>query len=121
VSTRSKIGILNPEDGTVFGIYCHFDGYPSGVGAVLKEHYKSEHKVRELMWLGDLSSLGYEIGGEPNLHPRREVCRAYGRDMGKTGTEARAFANLQAFLEENLGQEYTYLFRNGKWEQDPHQ
>ena len=41
--------------------------------------------------------------------------------MGKTGTEARAFANLQAFLEENLGQEYTYLLRNGKWEQDPHQ
>ena len=123
MSTRSKIGISNPEDGTVFGIYCHFDGYPDGVGKTLKRHYKSEAKVRELIALGDLSSLGKEIGEKHdinNLDNVTTMCRAYGRDRGEPDTEARAYANLQAFLDADLGQEYTYLFRNGKWEQGPH-
>jgi len=35
MATRSRIAIEN-QDGTVTSIYCHFDGYLSGVGKLLK-------------------------------------------------------------------------------------
>jgi len=56
MSTRSYILIEN-TDGTFSGIYCHFDGYPKGVGATLLDSYRTEAKIRELIALGTLSSL----------------------------------------------------------------
>jgi hypothetical protein len=32
MGTRSRIGLEDPETGTVRSIYCHWDGYPEGVG-----------------------------------------------------------------------------------------
>ena len=61
MATRSNIGILN-EDGTVDYIYCHFDGYLQWNGRILNEHYDSEAAVRDLIALGDLSSLAPELG-----------------------------------------------------------
>ncbi len=34
MATRSNIGIVN-EDGSITGIYCHYDGYPEYVGKML--------------------------------------------------------------------------------------
>jgi hypothetical protein len=56
MSTRSRIGIEN-QDGTTTSIYCHFDGYISGVGKLLKEYYTTQAKVKALIKLGDISSL----------------------------------------------------------------
>jgi hypothetical protein len=56
MATRSRIAIEN-QDGTVKSIYCHFDGYLSGVGKKLFEHYDRE-KTEKLMELGDISVLG---------------------------------------------------------------
>jgi len=55
MSTRSRIGILN-DDGSVYSIYCHYDGYTCGVGKCLAAHYTDPEKVRELIELGDISS-----------------------------------------------------------------
>ena len=33
-------------------IYCHFDGYPEGVGATLVESYISREKINNLIALG---------------------------------------------------------------------
>lgn len=63
MSTRSRIGIEN-EDGTIRSIYCHFDGYPEGVGKELMEHYTDPKKINELLDLGDISSLGEEYDEE---------------------------------------------------------
>ena len=38
MSTRSYIGKLLPG-GSITGIYCHHDGYPEGVGVILRDHY----------------------------------------------------------------------------------
>jgi hypothetical protein len=38
MSTRSFIGKVQ-EDGSVRYVYCHHDGYPSHVGAILAKHY----------------------------------------------------------------------------------
>ena len=34
MATRSVIGYIQ-EDGSYLGVYCHYDGYPSGVGSYL--------------------------------------------------------------------------------------
>lgn len=116
MSTRSNIGILN-EDGTVNYIYCHFDGYPEHNGNILNECYNTEEKVRELIALGDLSSLGKEIGEKQNFdNPRnRNWCLAYGRDRGESGTEADTCS--YADYSREYFEDYIYLFTPGKgWE-----
>lgn len=59
MSTRSYIGIVGKDGVDV--VYCHSGGYPSGVGAILKEHYTTEDKVRELISGGDFSSLASDV------------------------------------------------------------
>ena len=61
MGTRSTIA-LEFADGTVEQVYCHWDGYLDHNGAILKEHYSNPFKLRELIDLGDLSSLRPEIG-----------------------------------------------------------
>ena len=124
MGTRSTIAIQN-EDGTVTGIYCHWDGYLSHNGRILQEFYTTEAQVRELLALGDLSSLGANIGERHDFNAAdtattlaETVCTAYGRDRGETDVEARVF-NSHADLIENAGQEYDYLFVPGEgWRVD---
>lgn len=122
MGTRSNIGILN-ENNTVTKIYCHWDGYPEGVGAVLKAHYTEEAKVRALMAFGDLSSIGaslptqrlidvlkqldddqrYAILGETDI-----VC-PYGLWRGEKCPSK--VVTLAGFKKDNGdGAEYKYLF-----------
>ena len=42
------------------GIYCHWDGYPEGVGAALKEHFKTYEDVLNLILGGDCSVISDE-------------------------------------------------------------
>lgn len=60
MSTRATVGIIN-KDGSIDSIYNHFDGYPSGLGDTLYKYYKDEQKVREMIALGDTSSVGDTI------------------------------------------------------------
>ncbi len=112
MGTRSTIAIQN-ADGTVTGIYCHWDGYLSHNGRILLENYTDEAKVRELIALGDLSSLGADIGTAHDFDdaPRSE-CNAYGRDRGERDVGAATAHNWRQFRAEN-GQEYDYLFTPG--------
>jgi hypothetical protein len=116
MGTRSTIGLVN-SNGGVTGIYCHWDGYPEHNGRILRDSYKTIAKINKLMKLGDLSSLGAEIGKKhdfmaTNMHHQ---CTAYGRDRGETGIEAQLFTDENEFLQDNRGQDYTYLFKDGKW------
>ena len=43
-------------------ISVHFDGYLEHAGALLVRNYNTEAKVKKLIALGDLSSLGPTIG-----------------------------------------------------------
>lgn len=123
MSTRSNIAIVHP-DGTVQSIYVHSDGYPSGVGATLLNHYTDVAKVKELISLGGLSSLGEVIGEKHDfdwmnefhldwdvIHadPRYKMCNAYGRDRGEKGTRARKHKSFGDALRY-CDNEYTYFF-----------
>ena len=67
MATRSNIGIVN-EDGSVTGIYCHWDGYPEHNGKLLLKYYNTTGIVYELMDLGDLSSLNENLYCDDNNH-----------------------------------------------------
>ena len=114
MGTRSTIGM---QDGLkVKAIYCHWDGYPEGVGATLAEHYTQPEKIRQLLEVGNISALGQEIGEAQDFNnPKEEWSIAYGRDRGETGQEARTFTSVSDWLENfNSGEEYFYLYREGK-------
>jgi hypothetical protein len=60
MSTRCLIA-YQKESGEVESVYCHFDGYISGVGKMLVEHYGSETKIQKLISGGDFRSLQENI------------------------------------------------------------
>jgi hypothetical protein len=116
MATRSTIAKLNP-DGTVTSIYCHWDGYPDGVGATLLEHYTDSAKVDQLLALGDLSILDNEIGEKQDFDNRTKGWTlAYGRDRGETGIYALPHMDVDGWkaLRRDSGCEYGYLW-NGVW------
>jgi hypothetical protein len=109
MGTRSTIAIQN-ADGTVTGIYCHWDGYLSHNGRILAENYTTEAQVRELIALGDLSSLGETVGAKTDFsNPADGQCVAYGRDRGETGVDAETRSGW-----DNFDQEFNYLFVPGE-------
>jgi hypothetical protein len=134
MATRSTIGVLN-TDGSVTAVYCHWDGYPEHNGKVLMENYTTEEKVRELIGLGSISSLGSKIG-EHHPFSKFELKQEapdfdelmakyaksetegwttfYGRDRGEPNCVPNIFPNVAEFVNE-FGEEYNYLFINGTW------
>jgi hypothetical protein len=115
MGTRSTIAIQN-ADGTVTGIYCHWDGYISCNGVILYENYNTEESVRELIALGDLSSLGETIGNKVDFNDYKShkgQCVAYGRDRGEDNVQAGDYFDWTDLLI-NSGEEYNYLFVPGE-------
>lgn len=85
MSTNATIAI-NRKDGTRTAIYLHYDGYIEGAGTTLQLAFNTADKVEELLKLGDLSVLNYDL--EPTEehdfeNPQRGVCIAYHRDRGE--------------------------------------
>jgi hypothetical protein len=104
MGTRSLISIKN-EDGTYDGVYCHFDGYPTGVGKTLKEYYNNEQIIRELISLGDMSCLNYPI----------ETCEFYTKRGEKLHNyKAYELSKLKKQAVD-IGCEYLYTFYKGEW------
>lgn len=128
MGTRSTIAILR-ADGTVSQIYCHWDGYIDHNGRILFDHYNTAEKVEELIALGDLSSLGREIGVKHPFSPNYDVpgdcdkwndlyrmmCTAYGRDRGEAGTQPNRYRDLESYETDANFEEYNYMFMHGEW------
>jgi len=111
MATRSRIAIEN-QDGTVTSIYCHFDGYLSGVGKTLFEHYDRE-KTEKLMELGDISVLNEST--ESTI--QHYLNQAYHRDRDEDLNFA-TFPNVEDLFENGFGSviEYVYcLTKDGIW------
>ena len=77
MATRSRIAVETKEGG-VRSVYCHFDGYPDGVGANLLQKFPDgtdSKEVEEYIDLGDRSTTELSYGewrGEdcpPQSHP----------------------------------------------------
>jgi hypothetical protein len=105
MATRSRIAIQY-ENGPIESVYCHFDGYPQGVGATLLEHYTDKNKVGALISLGSLSSL--------DQTPVSTV--AYHRDRGERLDIKTHYGSILTFFQSDI-EEWGYLFdaKTGEW------
>lgn len=126
MATRSTIAVEH-SDGTVSQIYCHWDGYIDHNGRLLENHYNTQKAVEELIKMGDVSSLGEEIGEKHSFDwwtDSKELykqfgqgkwCTFYGRDRDEKGTEARTYPSIANYFAEAQEEEYNYIFTNGSW------
>lgn len=116
MATRSNIAMCYP-DGSVRSVYAHWDGYPSGVGKTLLDHYSDEDKLIALLDLGDISSLGPEIGLRNSFErPDPYFTVFYGRDRGEENTSAKTYTDVDDFLTRSIScVDYVYLYDGGKW------
>lgn len=74
-------------------------------------------KLRDLIDLGDLSSLAPNIGTNHDFDDRVEgECTFYGRDRGEEDIAARYFDSFQDYLDNFQDEEYNYILRrDGVW------
>ena len=116
MATRSTIA-MQLQDGGVRSVYCHWDGYPDGVGATLRDHYTDPAKIERLLDIGDISSLREEIGEQHDFASSSDVTTFYGRDRGETGINARTHADENEWLGYRKGNacEYGYLWNGVSW------
>lgn len=135
MSTRSRIGYVDPKTGMIHSIYCHWDGYLSNNGRILRDHYKDMKKVKRLIALGSISSLEANVswrtvpkpfvnrywrpenGKEQFVDkhtyetPVKGVVVAYHRDRGENWDECKP--DVDSIMRDC--HDYNYLFRKGKW------
>jgi hypothetical protein len=111
MGTRSTIA-LEYADGTVEQIYCHWDGYLSHNGQILHKHYSDPFKVRQLMDLGDMSSLGERLGTQHAFGKAPEgECTFYLRDRKEQGCKAKQFKDYADYIDNHQYEEYEYILR----------
>jgi hypothetical protein len=124
MGTRSTIA-LEFADGTVEQVYCHWDGYLSNNGRILQEHYSDPFKLRDLIDLGDISSLKPTVGtkhafsqfevpmdGEAYDKLYGDMTTFYGRDRGEKGVAAKQFKSYADYVANHQYEEYEYILRN---------
>jgi hypothetical protein len=139
MSTNASISIQ--ENKKITTIYNHWDGYIEALGETLIQNYTDPEKVKKLIELGDASSIGKTVepskltqkfGFDGSLsdefkalsskqkHELRKDDQSdnyslfYGRDRGEKDIEAREYNSI-ADMYRHEGQEYNYLFKDGKW------
>lgn len=116
MATRSTISIIDPKSGSVTGIYCHWDGYPEGVGKTLLKHYSKEENVRALIALGAISVLCESIecpAGHSFDNPSQGCTVAYHRDRGEDFFQCKA-PTANAFMKK-YSEEFNYFFFENRW------
>jgi hypothetical protein len=124
MGTRSTIA-LEFADGTVEQVYCHWDGYLAHNGQILQKHYSNPFVLRDLIDLGDISSLKPTVGTkhafshfdtemkqEDYYALYGEMTTFYGRDRGETGCGKKSFVDFQDYLAHHQYEEYDYILRN---------
>lgn len=101
MATRSLIGYWSEEKKVVVSAYCHWDGYPQGVGQTLLDNYRDLDTVKEVVSLGSFSSLKDTV----------QETRAEQHD--KAFTSEDSFSRFIQRYPSNT--EYHYLFIDGEW------
>ena len=129
MSTRSMIAVMHGDKAKA--VYCHWDGYVSHNGYILQTQYDSV-KANKLVAMGDLSSLGADIGEAHDFGRTMSEdmyvdiggsvscskdCTFYGRDRGEDGTDFEVFHSLQTLLAEAESRwaEYVYVLKGNEW------
>ena len=103
MSTNSLVAYLN-EDGSVVSSYVHYDGYATGVGEMLLEHYNSEERARDLAWcLGYASSLKETISESYEDRANTDEAETY-----------ESYEDFEEYIRECSHLEYVYVWDTHK-------
>ena len=103
MSTHSIIA-LEQNNSSIISIYCHFDGYESGVGKILKNDYTELKDIQNLIRLGNLSSLD----GQPVAYHRD-------RDESWLNNKPVHDENQNSLTNRCSRISYIYLWEKGGW------
>lgn len=118
MSTHCMIIVERAEGGQFVASYCHFDGYPTGVGYQLINHYNDQDLAECLVTGGDMSSLGPRCDrpdGHSYSHPVEGYTVYYGRDRGERNTGPRVGA-FDSVGRAHRGIEWYYVwFAKDRW------
>ena len=129
MGTRSMIGVMHGDN--CKAVYCHWDGYLSHNGRILQEHYDSA-KANHLVAMGNLSSLGTDIGEKHDFdcpyefntpeylawkEAKAGMCTFYGRDREEEGQEFKTYTSKESLVEHfnNVWAEFCYIMKDGVW------
>lgn len=112
MSTNSAIGVV--VNGKIRGVYCHWDGYVSGVGKMLLNHY-NQAETEKLVSMGSISSLEEEIGFRHSFdHRENGWTTFYHRDRGED-LEVHTFDTAEDFVDY-FSNEFAYILgTDGQW------
>ena len=109
MATRSFIAKYDTDANVYDAIYCHWDGYPAGVGVTLRDHYNSSGQIDTLLTYGDISSLREDTNDTKD--------ESY-RVRGDKNTDAVTFKYFTQMIEHyrSMNCEYGYVWNSGIWE-----
>ena len=103
MSTNSLVAYLR-EDGSVVSSYVHYDGYATGVGEMLLEHYNSDKLARDLAWcLGYASSLKETISESHEDRANTDEAETY-----------ESYEDFEEYIRECSHLEYVYVWDTHK-------
>ena len=89
--------------GEYIGIYCHWDGHPESVGAVLKESFNDYETALNLIAGGWCS--GISCG----------MVNHYANRVGHKWSEIKPIQGSLKHLRDYIYGQYEYIFDNDKW------
>jgi hypothetical protein len=107
MATRAAIIYFDPEKLEAISTYNHYDGYPEGLGAGLKNHYNDDMYAKKIASEGYISYLDPETGDIEVSNPRdKDVDPDRMRltdDMGQTAMDL-------AEMISSYGADYAYIW-----------
>ena len=103
MATRSRIAV-ELDNGTVKSVYCHWDGYPDGVGQdLLNRSFNSTREVEDFIDEGSRSTVD------------ESYYEKYGESRGEELEEPNVHASVDDYYSSDI-EEYGYLFtKNNNW------
>ena len=108
MATRSIIAVSSTVSKKIESIYCHWDGYPKGVGVMLARSYPDIMNAQELIQNGDASSLGFTIGTSKFY---KDIKDGEFPSIPYDSVENM----LDVYLSDKSGIEFVYLHFGGMW------
>ena len=104
MGTRSNIA-YEDLDGKIVATYCHWDGYPTGVGETLIHHYNKTTKAEEIANQGYLSSLRATLDGSLKDRVHKDAPLIF----PSLSTYSNSLVDNCACIE------YVYVYKNNQW------
>ena len=103
MSTNSVVAYVR-SDGSLVSSYVHYDGYETGVGMTLLEHYNSEERALAVSVGGYYSSLSEDLNESLEKSAHTEEVEMFD-----------SMSEFEEYLRENSHLEFGYVWTEGRW------